>query len=408
MTQTAEQITPEEFLGGLQEFVDSYVIPLEDRNAELFHHPELTYGPGGGFSPAVVKLIKQVRSASADAGYFTAFCPTDIGGADLGSAMMVRAYEHLHRRYGPVYELPYEVLAHWTCGPSFLCSHMSAATRERVLPGLLDGSLSACFGMSEPDAGSDTWRMSTRAVKDGDDWIINGTKQWISNSPYADYIFLFAVTSPDLQAKHAGGVSCFLVPMDAPGVAVDSVIMLMGEAGGNESILSFRDVRVSADAIVGQLDQGFRLAMGGVSIGRTYNAARSVGLARWALKRAADYAKLRVTFGKPIAEHQGISFQLADSAIDIHAAWLMALDLGQRLDRGDAAVAEMAMTKAFCVEACYRVYERAMQIHGGMGMTNEVGLYRGWHLSRRLKIADGSSEILRRTIAKRVLAGDIE
>jgi acyl-CoA dehydrogenase len=261
--------------------------------------------------------------------------------------------------------------------------------------------------MSEPDAGSDAWRMSTRARRDGDGWVINGTKQWISNSPYADYVFLFAVTDPELLRQRKGGVSCFFVPMTAEGAAVDSVIRLFGDVGGNEAILSFRDVRVPDSALVGELDNGFKLAMGGVGIGRTYNAARSVGLARWALEQAAEYAKVRVTFGRPIADYQGVSFQLADSAIDVHAGWLMALDLGERLDRGERAVREMAMAKAFCVEACYRVYERAMQICGGMGLTNELGLYKGWHQARRLKLADGSSEILRRTIAKQVLAGDL-
>jgi acyl-CoA dehydrogenase len=407
MTVSTDEITPGEFLGGLEQFVDSLVIPLEQENAELFHSPDLYYAKNGGFSPAIVQLIKKVRSASAEAGYFTAFCPADIGGAGLGSAMMVRAYERLHHRYGPVYELPYEVLAHWTCGPSFLCSHMQPELREQVLPGLLDGSISACFGMSEPDAGSDAWRMSTRARRDGDGWVINGTKQWISNSPYADYVFLFAVTDPELLRQRKGGVSCFFVPMTAEGAAVDSVIRLFGDVGGNEAILSFRDVRVPDSALVGELDNGFKLAMGGVGIGRTYNAARSVGLARWALEQAAEYAKVRVTFGRPIADYQGVSFQLADSAIDVHAGWLMALDLGERLDRGERAVREMAMAKAFCVEACYRVYERAMQICGGMGLTNELGLYKGWHQARRLKLADGSSEILRRTIAKQVLAGDL-
>ena len=407
MTISSDEITPEEFLGGLEQFVASFVIPLEQENAEIFHSPELLYAKNGSFSPAVVQLMKKVRTASAEAGYFTAFCPVDIGGGGLGSAMMVRAYERLHHRYGPVYELPYEVLAHWTSGPSFLCSHLQPEMREQVLPGLLDGTISTCFGMSEPDAGSDAWRMSTRAQRDGDDWVINGTKQWISNSPYADYIFLFAVTNPELQRQRKGGVSCFLLPMTAPGVAVDSVIRLFGGTGGNEAILSFADVRVPGTALVGELDNGFRLAMGGVSIGRTYNAARSVGLARWALEQAASYAKIRVTFGQPIAEYQGVSFQLADSAMDIHAGWLMALDLGERLDRGEPAVREMAMAKAFCVEACYRVYERAMQICGGMGLTNELGLYKGWHQARILKLADGSSEILRRTIARRVLAGDM-
>jgi acyl-CoA dehydrogenase len=407
MTLATDEITSEEFLGGLEQFVDSYVIPLEDDNAELFHSPSLLYTEKGGYSPAAVELMKKVRATSAEAGYFTAFCPTDIGGGGLGSAMMVRAYERLHHRYGAVRELPYEVLSHWTSGPSFLCSNLQPSMREQVLDDLVSGRISTCFGMSEPDAGSDAWRMTTRAERTDDGWVVNGTKQWISNSPYADYVFLFAVTNPELQQARKGGVSCFLVPMTAAGVSVDSVICLFGESGGNEAILSFSDVRVPDEALVGELDAGFKLALKGVGIGRTYNSARSVGLARWALEKATEYAKIRVTFGQPIANYQGVSFALAESAMDVHAAWLMALDLGERLDRGERAIGEMAMAKAFCVEACYRVYERSMQICGGMGLTNEVGLYRGWHQARILKLADGSSEILRRTIANRLLAGDL-
>jgi acyl-CoA dehydrogenase len=407
MTTVADELTAEEFLSGLEQFVDRYVIPLERDHAELFGSPQLRYAPNGGYSAKVVALIKDVRGRSADAGYFTAFCPTDIGGGGLGSELMVRAYERLHHRYGPVYMLPHEVLSHWTSGPSFLCSHLHPVLREQVLDGLMSGRLSTCFGMSEPDAGSDAWRMSTRAEKVDGGWVISGMKQWISNSPYADYVFLFAVTDTELQRQRKGGVSCFLVPMNAPGVSVDSVIRLFGDDGGNEAILSFREVKVADEALVGELGSGFRMAMQGVGIGRTYNAARCVGLARWALEKATEYAKIRVTFGQPIASYQGISFQLAESAMDIHAARLMALDLGARLDRGELAVAEMAMAKAFCVEACYRVYERSMQICGGMGLTSEVGLYRGWHQARILKLADGSSEILRRTVAARLLKGDV-
>jgi acyl-CoA dehydrogenase len=407
MTVLTDEITAEEFLGGLEQFVESYVVPLEQEHAELFGSSDRRYTAAGGYSDEVVALIKKVRQTSAEAGYFTAFCPTDIGGGGLSSELMVRAYERLHHRYGLTYLLPHEVLSHWTSGPSFLCSHLHPSLRSDVLEELISGRASTCFGMSEPDAGSDAWRMSTRARRDGESWVINGTKQWISNSPYADYIFLFAVTNPDMQKQRSGGVSCFLVPMDAAGVSVDSVIKLFGEQGGNEGILSFQDVRVPAEALVGDMDAGFRLAMRGVGIGRTYNSARCVGLARWALEKATDYAKIRVTFDQPIANYQGVSFKLAESAMDIHAARLMALDLGARLDRGERAVREMAMTKAFCVEACYRVFERAMQICGGMGLTNELGLYRGWHQARTLMMADGSSEILRRTVANRLLAGDI-
>ena len=284
---------------------------------------------------------------------------------------------------------------------------MSDSLRESLLDGLVAGRVSMCFAMSEPDAGSDAWAMSTRAKPVAGGYLINGTKQWISNSPYADYAFVFAVTDHELRLARKGGVSCFVVSMNAPGVSIDSVIRLFGDQGGNEAILSFTDVFVSDEQLLGEINGGFSLALRGVGIGRTYNSARSVGMARWALEVATDYAKTRETFGRPISDYQAISFALADSAIDIHAARLMAFDLAERLDRGEPSVREMAMAKTFCVEACYRVYDRCMQICGGMGLTNEMRLFAGWHQARILRLADGSGEILRRTVAQRLLKGDI-
>jgi acyl-CoA dehydrogenase len=269
------------------------------------------------------------------------------------------------------------------------------------------GRVSMCFGMSEPNAGSDAWMMSTRAVRDGDGWLISGTKQWTSNSPYADYCYLFAVTDPVIHRERRGGVSCFVVPMSAPGVSVDSVIRMFGDVGGNEGIVSLVDVRVPAVNLIGAEGEGFRLAMGGVSLGRVFNSGRALGLSRWALERAVDYAKTRRAFGRPIAEHQGVSFKLAESAMDIYAAKGAARDLTERLDRGEKAIRELAMSKAICVEAFLRVADRCMQVCGAMGLTNELQMYKAWHTARALQLADGSAEILRETIAKRLLRGDV-
>lgn len=264
-----------------------------------------------------------------------------------------------------------------------------------------------CFGMSEPDAGSDAWMMTTRARREGSDWVINGTKQWTSNAPYADYCYLFAVTDQEVHKQRMGGVSCFLVPMSAPGVSVDSVVRLFGEIGGNEGITSFTDVRVPGENLIGIEGQGFKLAMGGVSMGRVYNCARAVGQSRWALEKAVEYAKTRRTFGRPIAEHQGVSFKLAESAMDIYAARCAARDLTARLDRGERPIRELAMAKAICAEAFLRVIDRCMQVCGGMGLTNELRLYKAWQSARIMQLADGSAEILRETTAKRLLRGEV-
>jgi acyl-CoA dehydrogenase len=151
--------------------------------------------------------------------------------------------------------------------------------------------------------------------------------------------------------------------------------------------------------LVGRLNEGFKLALGGVTAGRMYNAGRCVGLSRWALEKSCEYTSQRSAFGKTIDQYQGVSFQLADSAIEIYAADAMSRSCAQLIDRGHKATNEVAMVKVFTTELGCRVYDRCMQVHGGMGITNDVKLYDGWQQARIVRIADGSAEIMRRNIA---------
>jgi acyl-CoA dehydrogenase len=297
-------------------------------------------------------------------------------------------------------------MAHWATGPGFLYEFLSDELRRQILAELLDGTSTTCFCMSEPDAGSDAWAMRTRAVLEDGEWVLCGTKQWITNGPSAQYAFVFAVTDPDLQRQRRGGITCFLVPTNRPGFKVDSVIKLFGNPGGNEAILSFQDLRLPPSHVVGDVDRGFELALRGVTDGRMYNAGRSLGLARWALEKATEYAKVRTTFGNPISSYQGVSFKLAESAMEIYATRCMALDCSRRIDEGEVPHRDMSILKAFSTEMCFQVLDRCMQIHGGMGLTNEAKLYDGWHQARIIRIADGSAEIMRRNIASRLLHGD--
>jgi Acyl-CoA dehydrogenases len=395
----------QDLLNGLSDFVDAVVVPLENGNAHLFDHGRNFYAPNGAYSEPVRKLLREVRERSAEAGYYTMFAPQDIGGGGLGPMALYEVWRHLHARYGPGRILPYASVAHWSYAPSVLCSYLTPTAKERMLPAYLAGTTTSCFGMSEPDAGTDAWAMTTTARRTDEGWVINGTKQWITNAPEADWVFVWAVTDDELRRARKGGISCFLVPTSAPGFAVDSVIKLFGQAGGHEGIISFTDVHVPEDALVGELHKGFPLAMAGVSTGRLYNAARCVGMAMWALDRAAAYAAERSTFGRPIAQYQGVSFQIADCAVEIYAGDAMSRDCAARLEAGEPAHTEVAMAKVFTTEMCSRVYERCMQVHGGMGLTNEMRLYDGWHTARIVRIADGSAEILRRNIAKATIGG---
>jgi acyl-CoA dehydrogenase len=198
------------------------------------------------------------------------------------------------------------------------------------------------------------------------------------------------------------------VPTSAEGFEVQRVIKLFGHIGGDEAELAIEDLYVEPWQLVGELHQGFKTALYGVSLGRIYNTARAVGYGRWALEQALDYAQTRETFGRPIADYQGVTFPLAESASELHAAHLMGLNAGMLLDQGSPAVKELSMTKAYAVQAGFRAVDRAMQTHGAMGFTNELGLTHAWHALRVVNVADGTNEILYRTVAQRLLKGDVE
>lgn len=394
-------------LDGLIAFVDGYVLPLEEKHREMFENPRRLYGEDGAFNPTVLELKREVRMRAAADGYYTMCVPVELGGGGQGPLLHYLAWERLHHRYGPKYHLPFDVIAHWARGPSHLFLDASPKLRDTVLPKLMSGESSMCFSLSEPDAGSDAWNLRTSATaEESGGWRLNGTKQWSTNGPSADYAVVFAVTDAAAVRARDGGVTAFVVPSDSAGFRVDSVIQLFGQPGGDEAIISLDEVRVSSDDVLGAVGNGFALALSGISLGRMFNAGRAVGMSRWAIERATEYAATRVTFGKPIAEYQAVQILLANSAMRTHAARCMALSTAHKLERGDRVRKELAMVKAFTTEASFQTLDDCMQVLGGMGFTNEIGLSEAWQVARISRVADGSAEIMRRTIARQLLRGD--
>ena len=393
---------------GLIAFVDQEVIPRHRVHQALFDDPRQLYREDGRFSDDLLVLIEQVRTASARAGYYHMCVPVHLGGAGLGHLAYYVAWEALFHYCGPKNWLMLYALAHWAFGPSRLLDQVTPEARARFMPGLMDGTKSMSFGLSEPNAGSDASMIRTRATKDGDGWRISGRKIWTTNAPVADYCVLFAITDAEKAANKQGGISAFMVPTNAPGFKVQRVIRLFGHIGGDEAELEIDDLYVEPWQLVGKAGAGFRAALYGVSLGRVYNSARAVGYGRWALEQALDYSKLREAFGQKIADYQGVTFPLAESATELHAAHLMGLNVSTLLDQGQAAVKELSMTKAYSVQVGYRAVDRAMQTHGAMGFTNELGLTEAWHALRIVNVADGTNEILNRTIVQRLLKGDVE
>ncbi len=393
---------------GVVAFARAEVMPRHERHRALLEDPRKLYREDGRLADEAVALIREVRRAAAKAGFYTMCVPQALGGGGLGHLAYYVGWEELFRLCGPQNWLMLYVISHWAFGPSRLLERISDETRERILGPLMAGDASMCFGLSEPGAGSDAAAIATRAVPDGDGWRISGRKIWTTNAPVADYCIVFAVTDSALAAARKGGISAFLVPRTSPGFEVQRIIRLFGQIGGDEAELRLDDIYVERWQLVGELNRGFEAALYGVSLGRIYNSARAVGYGRWALERALEYSRVRQAFGHPIADYQGVTFPLAESAAELHAAHLMGLNAAALLDKGQPAVKELSMAKAYSVQVGFRAVDRAMQTHGAMGFTNELGLYHAWHSLRIVNVADGTNEILNRTVVQRLLKGDTD
>ena len=392
----------------LMKFVDREVVALEDANRALLSSERTIFNADGRYSDEVLSLRRKVRMRSAELGFYNLFGPTSIGGDGLGALAATTIQERLFAHCGPGQQLIHNVVlpSPFTNGLSPVLQHLDANVLERYRAGLASGDKTMCFGLSEPDAGSDVFAMSTRAVRDGDDWLLSGTKQWITNAPYADYAMIFAVTDQELARSRRGGITGFFLDTKTPGFNVPSVIPILGHLGSEIGIVTLDRVRVGDDHRLGPVDRGMSVALGGVSVGRLSMAGMCVGLARWALDQAVEYAKIRKTFGRPIAEHQAVQFMLADCAMDIYAAKSMIQNCAWRIDQGMPSIKEVSMVKAFGTEMLSRVMDQCIQVHGAMGLTNELRLEEGYRLARLMRVPDGTGEMQRRTIANRLLSGD--
>ncbi|WP_372658560.1 acyl-CoA dehydrogenase family protein [Hydrogenophaga sp.] len=391
-------------------FVEREVLPLQQRHHDLLGSERSLFDASGRYVPEALALRQQVRKRSAELGFYTLFGDEKLGGGGQGAQVMAHVQEVLNHRVGPAQPLVQTVVlpSPFTNGLSPVLRHLKPDIFAQYRDRIASGDKTLCFGLSEPDAGSDVFGMRTRAVRDGDEWVLTGTKQWITNSPYADYAMVFALTDPEAAARHKGGVTGFFVDTRVPGFSVPRIINTMGHLGGDTGVIVLDGVRVRDDHRLGEVGRGLAVAMDGVNAGRMGMAASCLGLARWALDQAVDYAKVRNTFGVPIAEHQAIQLMLADSAMDIYAAKTMIQNCAWRLDSGRAVTAQVSMVKAFSTEMLGRVMDRSIQIHGGMGLTNELRLEEGYRFARVMRIPDGTGEIQRRTVARQLLTGQAD
>ncbi|HEU4341110.1 MAG TPA: acyl-CoA dehydrogenase family protein, partial [Candidatus Binatia bacterium] len=327
----------------VRKFVDQELIPIEmqsQQNNEL--KPEIR-----------ARLEKKTK----EMGLWMFDVPEEYGGAGLGSLAQVLVWEQVCRSVA----LPSR--GRGIFGPEIrpILYALNDEQKRRFLEPILKGEKELCFMQTEPDAGSDPGSMKTRAVRQADNYIVNGSKRFITGADKADFGQLMAVTDPS-KGSH-GGISCFMVDMKSPGLKITAKYKTM--MGEEPCEIVFDDLKVPAENLVGREGEGFKLAQKWLGIGRLKHGARALGVAERCIEMGSRYAKQRVTFGKPLSERQGITFKLADSYVELHAARLMVYQAAWKNDQNEDIRNEAYMAKLYADEMSFRVVDRVLQIHGG-------------------------------------------
>jgi acyl-CoA dehydrogenase len=365
----------------VRKFVDKELIPIEMHTIENMElKPDIR---------------ERLEKKTKDMGLWMFDVPEEYGGGGLGSLAQVLVWEELSRTVA----LPSR--GQGIFGPEVrpILYALNPDQKKRFMDPVLRGEKKLCFMQTEPDAGSDPASMKTRAVRQGDHYIINGTKRFITGAGEADIGQLMAVTDPAKGAH--GGISCFMVDMKTPGLTlVTRYKTMMGEEPWH---ITFDDMKVPAENLVGKEGEGFKLAQKWLGIGRLKHGARALGVAERCIEMGASYSKQRITFGKPLSERQGITFKLADSYVELHAARLMVYQAAWKNDQKKDIRNEAYMAKLFADEMSFRVVDRVLQIHGGIGLTLDLPLAK-WFVDQRSRmITEGASEVMRMVIAREVL-----
>lgn len=334
----------------------------------------------------------------AEMGFLGVCVPEEYGGAGLDHLSDVLVMEQIARHSSSLASI---IDAHASLGSMPILMAGSEEQKQKYLTPAATGETLCAFALTEPQSGSDAAQIRTTAVLDGDQWVINGSKAFITNSTYAS-TFLVAVKT-DMEAKGSRGISIIIVPAGTPGFEIGKPEEKMSNRSSYSCPLSFTDVRVPKENLVGELNRGFPIFMKCVDDGRVAISAVAVGMAQGVLERAAKYSKERVTFGHPICENQAIAFKLAEMATEIEVARAMLYNTARMSDNGIPFSKEATMTKMFCSEMCVRVCDMGLQIMGGYGLCNEYEVERFYRDAKLLTIGEGTSEICRMVVGRHVL-----
>jgi len=342
-------------------------------------------------------IPRDIVAKLAELGLLGIFIPAEHGGSGLGDLGASVVMEEIARHCGATALM---LDAHNALCSAHLIVAGNDAQKAKYLPKLAAGEYLGAWALSEPGCGSDAASLQTTAVLEGDEWVLNGSKAWITNGHYAGVYIITAKTKPE---GGKNGISAFIVERGAPGLTIDPKEDKMGMRGSDTVGLTLENLRIPKENLCGELHEGFIDAMKVLEHGRITISALAVGLARGALEESLAYAQQREAFGKPIFEHQSIQFMLADMAMEVDAARLLTYKAAMLADAGKPCNIAASIAKLFSSEMATRAGMNAIQIHGGMGFTKEVPVERYMRDAKLCEIGEGSSQIQRIIIARHLL-----
>ena len=364
----------------IRRFVDKEIIPTE---REAYDGPDMR-----------PEVRARLEARMKEMGYWLITTPVEYGGLGLGLLARVLLWEEMGRTIA----LPARKTQIFGPEPSPILFQLNEEQKRDYLLPVIAGEKDCCFALTEPDAGSDPAGIRGTAVRDGDYYVINGYKRFITNAQHSDFVQLLVSTD---RSKGPRGISAFLVDLDTPGVSIVRAQPTMMDDEPCE--LAFDNVRVHASKLIGREGDGFKLAQDWINTGRIRHGARALGVIRRCLEMATDYAKQRVTFGKPIADRQAVQWMMVDSHLDLEQLTLLVYRAAWRYDRGEDVRQDAFAVKMLGDRLSFQAADRCLQIHGGIGFTKELPIEKFWRDQRSMMVTEGPEEVLRMSLARHVL-----
>jgi alkylation response protein AidB-like acyl-CoA dehydrogenase len=376
-----------ELRNSVHDFIEREIRPVEQKYAQEVQET--------GTIADAEEERRKLRKRSVELGFYTLHMPENLGGSGLSYLGQVLVHEEVARS-GLILASRGGVLPSVE-GPTIILADCNDDQKQRYLEPLMRAEKEMCFALTEPEAGSDATKIRTRAEQKNGTYLLNGRKHFITHGAEADFAVVFAVTDPEKRAR--GGITAFFVDKGTPGFEV-SRIQVTASTGDRPAELTFDNVEVPAENVLGKVGHGFYSAMSWINGGRFNIASTATGIADHLLAQMTEYAKTRVAFGHPIGKNQYIQGYIVDSWVELEAARAFVYEMASRVDDGADGRREAAAAKLYATEMVGRVADRAIQVYGGNGFMTETGIERFWREVRAQRLYEGTSEILRNNIAK--------